>query len=105
MLKIRCRDAADGEAVPLMNVRHRQARTDDAWERRDIYRLFERLVLFDLRQKRLACIHDDVRAHTERLVLRNTVTIAIQMLEFESHAQMSRKTWATQRPSSSCTRS
>src|SRR5262249_30242613 len=57
------RHPTDGEAVPLVNVGHGEARSYDARQRGDVHGLLEREVLADLVEDRAAGVDDDVGVH------------------------------------------
>ena len=55
------RDAADREAVALVDVRHGERGPNDPWERGDVLELLERLVALDGREQLL--VREDTRGH------------------------------------------
>src|SRR5581483_2832140 len=54
LVRVEGRDAADGEAVPPVDVGHRHAAAHDAGERRDVGHLLEGVVLLHVREERVA---------------------------------------------------
>src|SRR3954447_20140362 len=74
---IRGRDTADGEPVPLMDVRHRQTWPDDTGQCGHIHRLHERLISLYLFNKDWAREHEDVSAHAGSFVSCNAISVVV----------------------------
>jgi hypothetical protein len=63
--------AADGEAVALVGIRHRQRRLDDPGQRRDVLGLAERAVALDCLEQLLVGEHARWHAHVRARVRRD----------------------------------
>ena len=74
-------DAADGQAVALMDIRHGQRRLHDPGERRAIRELVERRFAADARDQRLVGDDEPRDAHTGLGVGRNAPEIGSNLLE------------------------
>ena len=63
VIVVECRDPADRESIPPVNIGHGHGRPEDPGHRRDVRDLLRRLILSELRQHRFADEHQAVRAH------------------------------------------
>jgi hypothetical protein len=78
---VRRRHAADGEPVALVEIRHRQARPDDARQHRHVHGLIERPIPDDVLEDRPAGEHHHAGAHATRRVAGDAPAERVNLLE------------------------